>query len=404
MSAQPDRLSELVAKHRAGDYAAAEKGYREHLRELPEDATALHFLGLLRTQQGQCDEGIELMDAAVRLDPSYVDAWSNLGIAFFKQRDLDRAEKCCRKALELAPDFANAWGNLGMALRAKNFYEEALQAWSRALELQPGMRNVAIPYGQLLYKMNRVAQAREFYGKWCDANPSDPIACHMLAAMSGGVGPERASNGYVRSTFDDFADSFDERLEQLEYRAPKLLHRVATESAQETSGVSLDVLDLGCGTGLCGPLFRPVARRMVGVDLSSRMLAKAAVRDCYEQLNFGELTAYLMACRERFDLVLAADVLCYFGALSAVFKGVRDVLAARGRFIFSVESANGVGGSAPESGYMIMPHGRYEHAQPYVQDTLANAGLHVVTVIQETLRLERGSPVQGLVVVATVKP
>jgi predicted TPR repeat methyltransferase len=290
-----------------------------------------------------------------------------------------------------------------MALRAKQSYEQALRAWSRALELQPGMRNIAIPYGQLLYKMNRIDQAQEFYGRWCGSHPDDPIAKHMLAAMNGGAGPDRASDGYVRAIFDDFADSFDERLEQLEYRAPQLLHRAAMQSAEQESVGTLSVLDLGCGTGLCGPLFLPMARRIVGVDLSSRMLSKAATRECYRQLNFGELTDYLGDCPERFDLVLAADVLCYFGALLPVFEGVQKVLAPRGRFIFSVESAH----EGPEprrgDGYTIRPHGRYDHARDYVQQTLDRAGLRAMNLIQDTLRLERGTPVAGLIVVATSK-
>jgi predicted TPR repeat methyltransferase len=400
MNAATDRLAEIVAKHRAGDHALAEKEYQDHLRDFPEDPTALHFLGLLRTQQGRHHEGIELMDAAVRIDPAYVDAWSNLGIAFYQQRDLDRAEKCCRKAIELSPGFANAWGNLGMALRAKDCYEETLQAWSRALELDPGMRNIAISYGQLLYKMGRVGQACDFYDRWCKDNPEDPIATHMLAAMGGSQQPERASDGFVRATFDDFAESFDEQLKSLQYKAPQLLHRATMASANGRTEAALNVLDLGCGTGLCGTLFRPLAKRLVGVDLSSKMLAKAAARGCYEQLNFAELTEYLAACRDRFDLVLAADVLCYFGVLSGAFAGVRGVLAPQGRFIFSLEAASDRG---MEPGFTLKPHGRYEHEHAYVQSVLGEAGLRIESLTNETLRFERGKPVAGFVIVTSAR-
>lgn len=397
MSDSEHRLKELIARHRAGDFAAADRGYRDHLQQFPEDPTALHFLGLLRTQEGRNDEGIKLMDAAVRIDPTYVDAWSNLGIAFLHQRDFDRAEKCCRKAIQLAPEFANAWGNLGLALRAKNALEETLRAWEHALELQPGMHNVAIPYGQLLYKLNRVQKAREFYSRWHETNPDDPIAGHMLAAMGGAARPERASDGYVRATFDDFAESFDERLQGLDYKAPELLHRIATRCLSERPGAGLDVLDLGCGTGLCGTLFRPIARRLVGVDLSSKMLAKAAARGIYDQLNLGELTGYLSNCRERFDLVIAADVLCYFGNLATVFEQGRCVIGERGRFIFSLEAATT---TAADEGFTLQPHGRYQHDPAYVKDALARATMRLVDSVEETLRFERGNPVAGLILVA----
>ena len=336
MSVSEQRLKDAIAKHRAGEQTEAERGYRERLREFPQDPTALHFLGLMRYQQCRTHEGIELMESAVRADPTYVDAWSNLGIAFFQERDFARSEKCCRKAIELAPDFANAWSNLGLALRGKGDFEEALSAWARALELQPDMRNIAIPYGQLLYKLNRIDAAREFYGKWSQAHPNDPVAAHMMAAMRGGAGqPQRASDDYVRTTFDDFAESFDQQLENLQYRAPQILHQAATATFEvEGEVATVNVLDLGCGTGLCGPLFQPMARRIVGVDLSCKMLAKAAARGCYQQLNLAELSAFLRGCTEQFDLVLAADVLCYFGSLAEPFKGVRGVLTWKGRFFF----------------------------------------------------------------------
>ena len=117
MSTAAGRLHEAIAKHRAGDHAAAESGYRAHLLQFPGDPSALHFLGLLRSHQGRNSEGIPLMLAALEADSEYVDAWSNLGIAYYEERDLARAEECCRKAIELSPNFANAWANLALTLR-----------------------------------------------------------------------------------------------------------------------------------------------------------------------------------------------------------------------------------------------------------------------------------------------
>src|SRR5207245_6254227 len=93
----------------------------------------------------------------------------------------------------------------------------------------------------------------------------------------------------------------------------------------------------GCGTGLCGDGFRPLARRLVGVDLSPGMLERARARGCYDELVCEELTAYVRRCEERFDLITAADVFCYFGDLTAVFAATAALLRPGGRFIFSVE-------------------------------------------------------------------
>ncbi len=396
MSAAEERLKEVIALHRAGDYSAAEAGYAEHLKQFPNDASGLHFLGLLRTHQGRHQEGAQLIGAALQIEPEYVDAWSNLGIALFRIRDLERAEKCCRRAIELAPDFANAWGNLGMVLRARESYEEALKAWRRALELQPGMHNVAIPYGHLLYRLDRIPESLEFYRRWSEAVPDDPIARHMLAAVGGAQQPDRASDDYVRATFDDFADSFDQSLDGLKYQAPQLMFEAIT-SSRETEPDSLEVLDLGCGTGLCAPLLRPIARRLVGVDLSPRMLSKAALRGVYDQLNCGELTAYLASCGARFDVIVAADVLCYFGDLSTAFARAGAALTSHGHFACSLEAAEAGEEGAP---FVLRAHGRYQHTRAYVEQAVEQAGLRALSISERILRYERSDPVNGLVVVA----
>ncbi|HKD54603.1 MAG TPA: tetratricopeptide repeat protein [Steroidobacteraceae bacterium] len=396
-----DALRAAIARHREGDHTAAEQGYRAHLEREPNDPSALHFLGLLRSHQGRNREAIVLMLQALEANPEYVDAWSNLSIAFFQERDLERSEKCCRRALELAPEFVNAWANLGKTLYAKDAAEEALRAWDRALELDPTLRSVAIPYGQVLYKLNRTAEAREFYSRWNAASPDDPIAQHMLAAVGGAEVPERASDAYVRSTFDSFADSFDRKLETLHYRAPQLLCDAIAASALRPEGTALDVLDLGCGTGLCGPLLRSQARRLVGVDLSSMMLSKAAARGVYDQLNRAELTAWLVECGQRFDVAVAADVLCYFGDLSSVFTRVRETLTPRGCFACSLEA---LPADRTEVPFVLREHGRYQHAEGYVRAMLAKAGFVRVELSQAHLRYERQEPVAGHLIIAALDP
>jgi predicted TPR repeat methyltransferase len=406
MSATEQRLKDIIAKHRGGDHAAAEAGYREHLKEFPADPSALHFLGLLRSHQGRNAEAVKLMVAALEIDSGYVDAWSNLGVAYFKERDFVRAEFCARKAIEIAPDFANAWANLGMTLRARNSCEEALVAWGRALDLQPGMRNIAISYGHLLYRLNRLAEAVEFYARWQSSAPDDPIPQHMLAAMGGAERPMRASDGYVRATFDDFAESFDRNLEELGYRAPQLLFDTVMRAnglAQPPTSKSAqlpkwDVLDVGCGTGLCGALWRPLSRRLVGVDLSPNMLSKAAARAVYDQLHCAELTEWLSTCGQRFDLAVAADVLCYFGDLSAAFDATRSVLLPGGCFACSLEAIPD--SAAVEEPFVLLPHGRYQHRRNYVEAMLSASGLDLQSISTETLRYERQEPVIGLVVIA----
>jgi predicted TPR repeat methyltransferase len=245
--------------------------------------------------------------------------------------------------------------------------------------------------GKLLYRDSRSTEAATIYRAWLDAIPTDPVAAHLVAATGGAPPPERASDRFVATLFTRAAPDFDAALANLGYRAPQLVF----ESAMQTLGhnsIALNVLDLGCGTGLCGEWLRPLARTLVGVDLSQGMLEQAHKRKCYDELICEELTTYTSDCLDRFDLITAADVFCYFGDLAAPFASVAALLRPNGCFTFSVEAAE-----TPDAS-LLLEHGRYAHGADYLKRTLTLAGLVTATMRQDVLRFERGAPVEGLIV------
>jgi predicted TPR repeat methyltransferase len=214
----------------------------------------------------------------------------------------------------------------------------------------------------------------------------------MLAACSGREVPGRASNAFVEATFDSFAASFDARLAKLLYQAPALVAGMLERSGLPASK-SLDVLDAGCGTGLCGPLVAPYARRLVGVDLSEQMIARAREREVYDELVQGELTAFLEERPGAFDVIVSADTLVYFGTLDPVAAAAAQALRPGGQLVFTVEELDG-------DGYDLSVNGRYRHSRGYLERVLGEAGLTPELVPAE-LRMEAGEPVAGLVVRAT---
>src|SRR6185437_7082849 len=110
----------------------------------------------------------------------------------------------------------------------------------------------------------------------------------------------------------------DESLADLDYQAPRLIAE-AFARAWPVARAELDVLDAGCGTGLCGAFLREYSRMLVGVDLSAGMLERAARRALYDQLCNEELTRFLREHPSSYDAIVSADTLCYFGALTEVF-------------------------------------------------------------------------------------
>src|SRR5215472_16415266 len=278
--------------------AEAHEVFRRVLETAPDHPRALHYAGVLAHQQGRNSEALALV-------PDQADWYSNLGIVLQADNRLDRAIDAYRRAIAIDPSHANAHSNLGVLLRATGKPVEAEAAYRAAIRLKPEHIDAYTNLGILLNGLKRTEEAAACYCKvitlrpkhrearkllalahctlgeidkavnifeeWLEEEPADPIARHMLAACTGRDVPERASNGFVEKTFDRFAASFESKLARLSYRAPALVAAMLEDSGLEQAH-RLDVLDAGCGTGLCGALVAPFARRLLGVDLSQGML------------------------------------------------------------------------------------------------------------------------------------
>jgi predicted TPR repeat methyltransferase len=408
-------------------WAAAGEIYSRILEVAPDHPDALHFSGVLAHQQARSEQAVALIERSLALEPERADWYSNLGIVLQDRLKLDEAIAAYEHAIALDPNHANAHNNLGVVLRAKGKVVEAEAAYRAAIRIdrehsdaynnlgvllngQKRQREAALCFSKVITLRPKHPEARrllavahctlgeidkavEVCEAWLQEEPDDPVAKHMLAACSGRDVPPRAPDAFIEQTFDSFAASFDAKLAKLLYRAPALVAAMLA-NADVSARRSLDVLDAGCGTGLCGPLIAPYARRLVGVDLSDGMLDQARARNVYDELVRCELTAYLRGYTGAFDVIVSADTLVYFGPLEEVVAAAENALRARGRLIFTVEELRDAG---QDTGYDISPSGRYRHTCAYVERVLADASLRAEIVPAE-LRLEAGEPVPGLVV------
>jgi predicted TPR repeat methyltransferase len=392
-------VSVAIALQQREQWETASEIYRNVLEVAPDHADALHFSGVLAHQESQSDEAVALIERSLELEPGRADWYSNLGIVLQDRLKLDEAIAAYEHAIALDQSHANAHNNLGVLLNSQNRQREAALCFSKVITLRPKHPEARSLLALAYYTLGEVDRAVEVFEEWLQDEPDNPVARHMLAACSGRDVPSRASDEYIETTFDSFAASFDAKLAKLLYRAPELVAQTLASTELDAAG-QLDVLDAGCGTGLCGPLVAPYARRLVGVDLSARMLDQARARDVYDELAQRELTAYLRESPCAFDVIVSADTLVYFGPLEDVVTAAADALRVGGQLVFTVEEQPGVSGDAP---YSISPNGRYRHARAYVERALAGAGFRSEIVAAE-LRLEAGEPVPGLVVRGTRLP
>ena len=381
--------------------AEAEAAFRRALALNPRLAEAHNNLGnVLRAQDRAAEAAVAYREAlACGLDHPLVHY--NLASALKALGEMEEAERRFHRALVQQPDYAEAFNNLANLLREQDRLTGAATAYLRALALRPDWDEAHDNLSGALYLLHEdggTADAARFARRWLRDHPDHPVARHIGAAVAGLGTEERASDAYVRQVFDLFAEEFESKLSELGYRAPALLAQAVAAEGLSPDG-SRTVLDAGCGTGLCAPFLRPYARRLAGVDLSPGMLERARERGLYDELAEAELGAFLSAHPGTFDLIVAADVLCYFGALESVLADAAASLRPGGRLAFTVERLD-----TEDVPHRVNPHGRYAHAEGHVRASLERAGLAVVRFDRDTLRFESGEPVEGLVVVAARAP
>jgi predicted TPR repeat methyltransferase len=429
--APDEAVARAIALQQSGQDEAAVRLYRSVLARFPEHVDALHFMGIAEHRAGRSTAALALLDRAVQHAPEHADLHNNRGNVCKQLGKFDEAYAAYNRALELEPEHFSALSNLGtiarergelehavelfqeaLALQPKHYESqlnlgitwrrlgrlgEAIGAFEQALRLRPNDETASLRLGTTYSATGQVERAISVYRQWLESDPQHPVARHLLAGCTGQGVPARASDAFVCTSFDSFASHFDSSLQRLEYRAPALV-AAAVEAALGELVTPLEVLDAGCGTGLCGPHLRPRAGRLVGVDLSPGMLARAQARGGYDELIAAELTAYLAQQSARFELIACADTLVYFGGLETVLGGFARALRPKGHAVFTLERSEPE--QAPD-GFRIHPHGRYSHTEQYVRAVLAQLGMSLTALDTANLRREAGNWVRGWVVTAT---
>jgi predicted TPR repeat methyltransferase len=383
-----EKYRQAIAAHGRGELDAAAALYRDILRAMPRSFHALHMLGVLVAQRDDLAQSERLIAEAVRIDPTVAAAHANLGNTLRLLGRDDEAMASYDRALRLDPAQARAMKGRGLILWERGRCEEALACYEALLQREPDYVDGWIMKGSVLRKLGRNDEATSSYTKALEFDHVDhpDRLRYVLAAFGAGVVPAASPLEYVRDLFDTYARDFDRHLvERLGYRGPELL---VNEFRTWLAARTVDAVDLGCGTGLCGPLLRPWARTLTGVDVSPNMLEEARRKGGYDSLVEDDIVRYLAARPASADLIVAADVLIYIGDLAPVFAGAFEAVRPGGLFAFSTEVSEG-------EDIRLTATLRYAHAATYLERLAAQTGWQVESVRQAMLRSEEGRGVPG---------
>ncbi|WP_419655886.1 fusion protein (Methyltransferase type 12 and tetratricopeptide TPR-1+TPR-2) [Desulfosarcina variabilis str. Montpellier] len=424
-----DSFKKATLAHKEGRLAEAEKAYLYMLTDNPDSGSALNALGTVYLDQCQMDKAKKVFEKAANLNPPHLSAcynlgrlkqvekdyngaidiysaivkqeprfglaWNNLGVAYREVGEPDEAISCFRRAVAFAPDLAEAWNNLGVAQDEFHLIENASRSYKKAIEIKPDYTTAHFNLGVSLQKLEQFKEAECQYNKVLEINPDDEAARFMLQSLGRATPPDAVPAQHVSRIFDQCAGTFEKILvNELAYKTPELLFNLVSPYLTK----EMVVLDLGCGTGLGSQFYRPYAKSLIGVDVSSKMLQKAQEKNIYDELMVFDILQD-WDFPTPFDLIYSSDVFVYFGNLDPIFQSISSNLVCGGIIALSVEKLED-----NSTGYQLFPSGRYAHTQEYIENCLRHHGLEPVEKSESIIRKQSGKDVEGFLIVAKKTP
>ncbi len=372
------------------DYEAACDFFEQALRLAPGRPSVLMNLGVSCVRLGRFERADECLRQALAADASLCDAWMAWGVTHMALGDWPQALHCHEQARALGADGAQFCLRWGQCLAHQRRLPQALQAFDQALVHAPELAEAWSQRAHVQRDMGQTAQAIAGYQQAIELGANPELHRYYLAALSPQQPVVNAPAAYVEKLFDQYADDFEAHLVgQLGYQG----HSMLLQQLPADPTVRFEqVWDLGCGTGLCGPLIRPRSDHLVGVDLSSAMVGKAQSLGVYDSLHAQDLVNFLQQTTTKADLVLAADVFIYVGWLDAVFEALSPRVSPGAWLAFTVEEA--------DSGFEVQLHRslRYAHAMGYLQKLAAQHRWRWAKVHRAPLRLDQAQPLMGVYV------
>lgn len=297
------------------------------------------------------------------------------------------------QASAMAPESAQLKHLMAEAQAYNGQYEEAIALYTELLLQEPD--NTDFLHDRLLAYINtaQTPLAQQDAERLVALAPDNETFTYYASLLKGET-PATQPASVVTRLFDTSAAQFDRHL--VGSRQYTLPQDVAQWILDWYPDKKVDVLDLGCGTGLLGASLGPLKGVIVGVDLSTKMIEKAAQRGVYAQFNQVNVLDALQATPENhYDVITALDVLIYVGDLSTVIPNAHRILTPGGRFVFSCEAA-----PKKVKTFALQATQRFVHQQDHVNKLLKAAGFGQIQMETRALRLEAGEPVQGFVVTA----
>lgn len=384
-------LSNIASSYKeVHKYDEAEEHYKQSLAVQPNQPDALTNYGLLKQQNAKLDEAITLHKKALQLMPEHPGAEYNLAYALNEKGANDESLQTYMKVIEKTPyhvralcDIAHIYGKLKQP-------ENSLPYLERAAQVAPEDEHVHLNLGISHRMMKNLDLAENSLNRVLQINPDNQTAKYFLAIISGDNSLSSSPDEYVQKLFDGYAETFDEQLiNQLQYKTPELIGDMVNKHTDLSK--KYNILDLGCGTGLAGIYLESISEHMVGIDLSEKMLKKAAEKNIYDELITTGIDQYYESHDFKPHIVVSADVFVYIGDIASIFHATEKSLQDNGIFVFSTEDTEDA------EKFILKDSGRFGHNEKYIRALAEETGLKLIDNQKIIIRYELGEPIHGQV-------
>jgi predicted TPR repeat methyltransferase len=395
------RKSRAELRHQQGDHEGAAADAAEAVVLDRHDHSAKAMLGLLMLELGRAPDAIACLAEAVSAVPNHPGYREGLAAAQEAAGDVEAARSTLAAGIAAAPAHAGLRNAATLLAVRQRDFTTAVRLADEACS--DGIADACLfgLKGHALSSLGRHDEAADAYAEALKLGPDDPYVRHLVAASGKLPARERADVNYVRAVFDGYAERFDQHLVSLGYRVPGLIRGALLQHRLILGDRPIGpTLDLGCGTGLVAVALSDLpVEPIIGVDISRRMLAQAAEKQLYAELREGDLMQVLAEESHRWRLIVAGDVLCYFGDLRELFGCAYRCLEGSGWFVFSAEElvADAAGTIHGNGEWALHRQGRYAHAMPYIERIARDSGFAIRSLGRQTLRYEANAPVPGLI-------
>lgn len=376
-------FAEAMHALRNGQAEKAKAGFQKLLKQAPNHLDGHFLLGTLYAESGDLESALRHLGRAAEISPRSARVWNNLATTHRLAGARSAAVTAYLRALACEPDMAEAGLNLAGLVDAKESLHSSL---APALHFQ-----AFSALGQFHQLRGDNASALASFRRAAMLDPENSSVAFNIAALEGRPMPRRPPRD-VRDLFDGYADIFDTHLvDRLGYRVPQQI--AALLAGLDGGKVRYrKALDLGCGTGLSGIAVRSRTGHLTGVDISPRMLAKARETSVYDEIVERDLYEFLSLDNARYDLIIAADLLIYIGALEELFVGIRRCACNGALFGISIEL------NRAEGDYRVGTEARYLHSRAYLYKVAASTDWHVLHEQEIPLRKSGDMESAGIIV------